>query len=129
MARGYEKCQGGLGTIDCRARVSWQRQSPLCPTPADSRSRSCLHYSSLSSLSWCLESRGPQTVRTFEKCKLDRLRQLFSQEGGVTNPMAPRTKMAHTSLVRLLDVQRDSASPETLPKSASLDSSERRRRR
>src|SRR5215472_1920689 len=23
-----------LGTIDCRARVSWQRQSPLWPTPA-----------------------------------------------------------------------------------------------
>src|SRR5215475_4271494 len=67
MARGYEKCQGGLGTIDCHARVSWQRQSPLCPTPADSRLRSCLrypslsslHYPSLSSLRWCLEMKIP----------------------------------------------------------------------
>src|SRR6516162_2230310 len=43
MARGYEKCRWGLGTIDGRARASWQRQSPLCPAPADSRSLSCLH--------------------------------------------------------------------------------------
>src|SRR5262245_9293483 len=120
MARGYEKYQGGLGTIDCRARVSWQRQSPLCPTPADSRLRSCLHYpslfslhyASLSSLRWYLEMKIPSqseclqplpltvlsrhtillcsclamwgcsepqapSLRTFEKCKIDRPPQLF----------------------------------------------------
>ena len=57
------------------------------------------------------------------------LPQFFSQEIGFANPMPPRTKMAHTSLLGLFEVQWDSASPEALAKSSSLDSSERRRRR
>src|SRR5215468_10124637 len=48
---------------------------------------------------------------------------------GFANPMPPRTEMAHTSLLGLLEVQWDSASPEAFAKSPSLDSSERRRRR
>src|SRR5215472_7441944 len=77
----------------------------------------------------CISHRYPPTLRTFEKCKIDRPPQLFSQEIGFANPVPPRTKMAHTSLLGLFEVQWDSASPEALARSPSLDSSERRRRR